>query len=306
MPAELVSVVIPVYNGANYLREAVESALQQTYRQVEVIVVDDGSSDKGATASVAEEFGDAIRYVRKTNGGVASALNEGIRRMHGNFLSWLSHDDMYLPDKIEKQIEFFLQHRGKFVVFSDEVAIDERGGFLWEKRNSLDSSRFVYSLLKERAIGGCSLLIPRSAFDECGLFDESLRTVQDYHLWYRFLAAGYRFVHVPHVGVKSRIHPRQDSHNKKDILKKEKDWLFSWASSVLPIGLITQGFADPAEPLFALSLSYKREGLQSSYRIFRRLAVANIGRHLFRNIFRCVRVLLWNRPCSRIRRYLVR
>lgn len=95
-----VSIVIPVYNGANYLREAIESALDQTYPNIEVIVVNDGSSDDGATEQVAFSFGNRIRYFSKENGGVASALNAGIRLMSGEYLSWLSHDDVYYSCKV--------------------------------------------------------------------------------------------------------------------------------------------------------------------------------------------------------------
>src|SRR5512140_3857263 len=102
----LVSVVIPVYNGANYLREAIDSALAQTYPHVEVIVVNDGSNDGGRTRAVATSFGSRVRYFEKENGGVASALNLGIREMRGAFFSWLSHDDVYYPEKIARQVAY--------------------------------------------------------------------------------------------------------------------------------------------------------------------------------------------------------
>jgi len=100
----MISVIIPVYNGANYLREAVESALAQTHPDVEVIVVNDGSNDGGATHDVALSFRSRIRYIEKANGGVASALNAGIREMRGDFFSWLSHDDVFYPEKLARQV----------------------------------------------------------------------------------------------------------------------------------------------------------------------------------------------------------
>ena len=101
----LVSIVIPVYNGSNYMREAIDSALAQTYRNIEVIVVNDGSRDDGATDAIARSYGDRIRYIPKENGGSSSALNTGIRNMKGDWFSWLSHDDLYAPEKVEKQVE---------------------------------------------------------------------------------------------------------------------------------------------------------------------------------------------------------
>ena len=108
----LVSIVIPVYNGANFLAEAIDSALAQTYRNLEVIVVNDGSTDGGATERIACSYGDKIRYFSKPNGGVSSALNLGIEKMKGEYFSWLSHDDLYAPDKIENQVNQYGSSNG--------------------------------------------------------------------------------------------------------------------------------------------------------------------------------------------------
>ncbi|MDR1982842.1 MAG: glycosyltransferase family 2 protein [Holosporaceae bacterium] len=89
----LVSMVTPVYNGSNYMREAIDSALAQTYKNIEIIVVNDGSTDN--TEDIALSYGDKIRYFKKENGGVASALNLAIENMKGKYFSWLSHDDAY-------------------------------------------------------------------------------------------------------------------------------------------------------------------------------------------------------------------
>ena len=96
----LVSIIIPVYNGENYLAEAINSALSQTYNNIEVIVINDGSKDQ--TDTICKSYGDRIKYLKKENGGVASALNFGIDNMNGEYFSWLSHDDLYLPDKVLK------------------------------------------------------------------------------------------------------------------------------------------------------------------------------------------------------------
>ena len=98
-PNPIVSVVIPVYNGSNYLKNAIDSALAQTYENVEVIVVNDGSDDDGKTASIIKNYGNKIKSIEKENGGVASALNSGIREMNGDYFIWLSHDDELYPEK---------------------------------------------------------------------------------------------------------------------------------------------------------------------------------------------------------------
>ena len=100
----LVSIIIPVYNGAKYLEHAIECALSQTYQNIEILVVNDGSTDDGASENVAKKYADKIRYFHKENGGVSSALNLAIREMKGEWFSWLSHDDGYKAEKIEKQV----------------------------------------------------------------------------------------------------------------------------------------------------------------------------------------------------------
>ena len=101
-----ISIVIPAYNASNYLAEAIDSALAQTYPNVEIIVVNDGSDDNGSTEQIALSYGDKIRYFSKENGGSSSALNMGIANMTGEWFSWLSHDDLYLPNKLERQIKY--------------------------------------------------------------------------------------------------------------------------------------------------------------------------------------------------------
>ncbi|HEX7957102.1 MAG TPA: glycosyltransferase family 2 protein, partial [Pyrinomonadaceae bacterium] len=97
-----VSVILPVYNGENFLRASVESVLGQTLKDYELIVVDDGSQD--STPSIAAEYGERLRYVRQENTGVAGAFNHGLRLARGRYISWLSHDDVFLPAKLERQV----------------------------------------------------------------------------------------------------------------------------------------------------------------------------------------------------------
>ena len=99
----LVSIVIPVYNAEKYIERALKSLINQSYKNIEVIVVNDGSTDN--TEKIVKKYVDKIRYFYKENGGVASALNLGIKNMKGEYFSWLSHDDVYYTNKIERQIE---------------------------------------------------------------------------------------------------------------------------------------------------------------------------------------------------------
>jgi glycosyltransferase involved in cell wall biosynthesis len=108
---DLVTIVIPVFNGADFLASAIDSALAQSWPEIEVLVVDDGSDDGGRTRAIIESYGARIRLHSKSNGGVATALNAGLAEMRGRWFSWLSHDDLYHPRKVENQL-FALQEGG--------------------------------------------------------------------------------------------------------------------------------------------------------------------------------------------------
>jgi len=206
-----VSIVIPVYNGSDYLREAVDSALAQTYRNVEVIVVDDGSDDGGKTAAIARSYGDRIRYLAKTNGGVASALNAGIRAMTGAYFSWLSHDDVYCPRKIEVQVARMTAEGRDVVLYGDYELIDGASRVVGTERiPPVRPADFRHALVTRYPINGCTALVPKACFDAAGEFDERLRTTQDYAMWFA-LSARFDFVHVPEILIRSRVHPGQGS-----------------------------------------------------------------------------------------------
>lgn len=208
----MVSIVIPVYNGASYMREAIDSALAQTYPNTEVIVVNDGSRDGGATERIALEYGDRIRYIPKENGGVSTALNTGIRAMRGQYVSWLSHDDVFVPNKLELQIDRLRGIADKNVVlYGDYDYIDSSGRFLSTFRIDPPAPESMrHWLILSAPINGCTALIPKLCFDETGLFDETLRTTQDYDLWFK-MAEKYSFIHMPEVLLKSRFHAEQGS-----------------------------------------------------------------------------------------------
>jgi glycosyltransferase involved in cell wall biosynthesis len=203
-----VSVVIPVYNGANYLAQAVDSALAQDHPGLEVLVVNDGSTDGGATAAVARGYGSRIRYLEKPNGGVASALNRGIEAMRGDWLSWLSHDDVYLPGKVSVQVARLAGAPPDAVLFSDYAFIDADGNRLGEKRFRGRVAAMRAELVRGDPVNGCTTLVSRRVLEEAGGFDVRLRTIQDYDLWFR-LARRHPFVHVPEVLLLSRLHPAQ-------------------------------------------------------------------------------------------------
>jgi glycosyltransferase involved in cell wall biosynthesis len=212
-----VSIVIPVYNGSNYLSQAIDSALAQTYPNIEIVVVNDGSNDGGATEKIALSYGDKIRYFPKENGGVGSALNFAIAKMTGEYFSWLSHDDLYYPNKVASQIQALGgMDRATTILYSDHAIFfdDDAETFKEVTLPATPPAQFRYFITVNNSLNGCTLLLPAAAFVECGTFDEKLRTTQDYDLWFR-LAKKFSFIHIPEVLVKSRQHLGQGSVQMK-------------------------------------------------------------------------------------------
>ncbi len=208
----LVSIIIPVYNGSNYLAEAINSVLNQTYKNIEIIVVNDGSNDQDKTRKIALSYANKIIYYEKPNGGVSSALNFGIKKMSGKYFSWLSHDDIYLSSKITDQLDFILNNKVNFV-FSKFKLIDKNSKtFTSSKSFQLNRNLFI-ELLVEQRIHGCATLISKSLIDEVGYFDENLRYTQDYDLWFKILKKEHIFYHNEFV-LLSRVHIDQGASIK--------------------------------------------------------------------------------------------
>jgi GT2 family glycosyltransferase/glycosyltransferase involved in cell wall biosynthesis len=189
------SVIVPTYNQAQFLNEALDSLINQTFPFWEAVVVNDGSTDN--TKEVMEEYALSDRRIRifnKENGGVASALNEGIKNAKGEWICWLSSDDFFEPDKLQihfneilkfPEIKFFHSH---WYLLIDETK-KKIAPPLWLAIPPIEFqvTRFFWA----NYIHGNAIAVHRSVFDEVGMFDESLRQGQDFDMWLRISA---RFV----------------------------------------------------------------------------------------------------------------
>ncbi|MEL6752199.1 MAG: glycosyltransferase, partial [Pseudomonadota bacterium] len=220
------SIVIPVYNGANYMEAAIDSALAQTWRDTEVIVVNDGSTDGGETDRIAKSYGDRIRYIAQPNGGVASALNTGIHAMTGEVFCWLSHDDRHLPEKLTRQFrKWTAMKRPKNILIADYRLIDESGAKITDVRldHEAINAQPLHALLRG-SIHGCSVFVPRTFFEDVGQFDLGRPTTQDYDLWNRGFRA-YPFVHMDEVLIESRWHDEQGSKKIDHVVEATDFWI---------------------------------------------------------------------------------
>lgn len=223
----LVTIGIPVKNGSNYLEEAIYSALAQSYKPIEIIVVDDGSDDHGKTWNIIQRFGNKVIGIQQKNKGTAGALNTCISYMNGEYFSWLSHDDLYSPVKIATQIEYVLANSFyNGILFSEFAQIDTFGTYQKSIHLKPEYLTHIFYTILSTSLHGCSLLIPKKIFSSVGLFNEKLITVCDNDLWFRMAFAGIPFYFQPYELVYSREHSMRASYTMYDIHRKEKELFF--------------------------------------------------------------------------------
>src|SRR4028118_583671 len=188
-----VSVIIPVYNGVRYIVQAVESALGQTFTNLEIIVVDDGSTDR--TQQVLHPYFDRIRYIYQENQGVAAARNLGCQLAQGEFLAFLDADDYFLPSKLEKQLACFEANPTLDMVQTGWVIVDETGREIsavkpWQQASKLDLESFVlYKCVRPSAI-----ILRRKWWDKLGGFDSQFLLAEDLDFALRLALKGCKAV----------------------------------------------------------------------------------------------------------------
>lgn len=186
-----VSVIIPVYNGEKYVRSAIQSAMNQTYPNLEILVVDDGSSD--ATRDVVTNSFPAVLYIHQENRGAAAARNLGIKKSTGDYIAFLDSDDVWLPEKVARQMDEIARNP-KIKISHTNIKIKVNGKMTDTAYPiSHQEGRIFENLLLHTGSVVCStLLIKKECFDKVGYFDEELRTAEDVHLFLR-LAYYYDF-----------------------------------------------------------------------------------------------------------------
>lgn len=177
-----VTVVIPFYN-CPYIASAIESALNQTYPNVEIIVVDDGSTKN---QHLINPYRSRINYLSKANGGTASALNYGMQCATGHYVTWLSSDDLFTPDKVEKQVRYMEQKQAQFS-FTDFHLIDENGVITQTcaTMKFATEKAFVAAMQDYCPVNGCTVMMLRHLIQSLGWFNPSLPFTHDYDLWVR-------------------------------------------------------------------------------------------------------------------------
>lgn len=185
MGAAMISVIIPTFDRREYVVEAVASVLAQkdVPEPCEIIVVDDGSTD--ATSSALTQFREKIRYIFQDRKGVSAARNRGIIESKGEYIAFLDSDDLWLPDKLSRQLAWFYRNPEALLCQTEEFWI--RNGKRLNPRGYHKKPRgFCFPLLLQRClVSPSAAAVRRAVFDKVGLFDESLPACEDYDLWLR-------------------------------------------------------------------------------------------------------------------------
>jgi len=180
-----ISVIIPAYNVARFLREAVGSALAQTFRDIEVIVVDDGSTD-GSADTLRDLADPRLRVIREVHAGSAAARNAGLRLATGELVAFLDADDRWAPQNLERQSAFLESHPEVDMTFSHSLVVDEEGRSMGFKSSSCAGPVSLTQLLRTNEIGnGSCLLLRRAALDRAGWFNTQQSACVDIDVWLR-------------------------------------------------------------------------------------------------------------------------
>jgi glycosyltransferase involved in cell wall biosynthesis len=263
----LVSVVIPTYNSARYLADAISSALAQTMCDLEIIVVDDGSTDD--TPSLMSQYSEPVRYMRQENRGVALARNRGMKESVGQYIAFLDADDTWLPNKLELQLAALKDKPECKACYSAFLVVDSSLSPLGVRRSKRVGSALEDLLLRGNVIGSLTtVLCERKLFEEVGGFDPELSQCADWDMWIR-LARLTEFLYIDEPLATYRQHEANMSRNAPLL---ERDSLRA----------LEKGFSMPGLP--AALLAKRRRAFARNYMV---LAGTYFHSRHYRDFIRC-------------------
>ena len=217
-----VSIIIPAYNTSQYIAETLDSVFAQTFKDYEVIVINDGSPDTPELEKVLQPYRDRILYLKQENRGLAGARNTGVRHAQGKYVAFLDSDDCWFPEFLESQLGLLEGAGVPDLVYADSLDVGNAPGHphrFMEANPSRGVPTFE-SLLVGKCVVVVSCVVARKqALIDAGLFDERLRSVEDYDLWLRVAHRGGRIAYQEKVLAKRRVRP--DSLSAAAVRMKE-------------------------------------------------------------------------------------
>ena len=219
-----VSVIVPTYNRAHMIAEAIDSVLNQTFKDFELIVVDNYSSDN--TESVVKSYNDnRIRYFKNQNNGLVSInRNYGIEKSYGEYIAFLDDDDLWLPEKLEKQVELLDLNNGLGLVYSDSYVIDRNGNlrehtYFYGRKPVAGNA--LNELLQNNPIPLLTIVVKKEALNKVGVFNPRYKIAQDYDLWLR-IAEYYPIDFMEQPLTKFRVHS-ESSYQRNIVISYEEE-----------------------------------------------------------------------------------
>jgi glycosyltransferase involved in cell wall biosynthesis len=220
-----VSIVIPTYNRADFLPKTIQSVLNQTYQDWEMIIVDDGSTDK--TEEIVKGYKESgIRYiVHKSNLGISAARNTGIKKSKGKYIALLDSDDEWFPEKLSCQMKIFQEKDSKCGVVCTSGYMVKGSKLICTREIPADLDNFYERFLFENFIWVSSVLVKKECFEKAGLFDENLKSCEDWDMWIR-IAKYYKLIFLETPLIKYVIHSGQLSENILEKINARKRILF--------------------------------------------------------------------------------
>lgn len=274
MKRPLVSIILPTHNGETYIRQSIESCLTQTYADIELIVVDDGSTD-GTPAVLAAYHDPRIRLIRHdVNKRLPAALNTGFAAATGAYLTWTSDDNVFTPHAIETMASYLDSHHGVDFVYAGYTIIDEHSAPL-RTVDALPPRELFYS----NCIGAC-FLYRRAVYEGTGAFDETLFLVEDYDYWFRVRRA-FTMKNLPETLCCVRRHPDSlteqypAEHARRRSMVMEKHWSRWERYSYHALGALHRGHTGQALVLSLASFAaypFQRYGVTTMLRALRQMA----------------------------------
>lgn len=240
-----VSIITPTYNRERFIGEAVESVLDQTFADFELLIVDDGSTDSTVERLRQYREDPRVQYFHQENQGQSIARNHALQHARGEFICFLDSDNAWVPDKLERQFAAFEETPDVDVVYGDIITIDEAGTELSRDNMRRHSGFIALQMLKDNCVSMNTAMARRRCFDELGGMSGKRRVADDYDLWLRF-SARYRFRYIPEYLAYYRVMDDQISSDKSGRFESNEAIIHDFRKEfpdVLPKAQFDEAFA---------------------------------------------------------------
>ncbi len=269
----LVSVIIPVFNGLPFLKEAIDSVMAQTYKKFELIVINDGSTD--GTQALLDKFqkklGKKMIVIKQKNQGQVIAKNRGIKKAKGELIAFLDSDDLWKREKLESQVNVFKEYKSLGLCYTEAVLIDGKSTVIgYRSANSSYTGKCFERLIEKNQITASSVMIKRECLKRIGIFDETLRTCENWDMWLR-ISLFFEIQYISQPLTYYRIHENHMSSNISKMMEGKikvlKKYSFLLSNKKFKKILLNSYFDFAKDSLWNFNPKGAREILKAAFKI---------------------------------------